>query len=475
MPNDTRQCEKRIAAPCNTETWMNRTWIPWMHTHTRQYEKKATALFHTEKSIHLTSIRWIRDCSRVQAAPVRGPDGRQLDIWCLLVMNKRPLTPASTIICRERKSLPGIPRQQRRAAPRYDVRSGCCAKEHVLGTHPAFPLWEHLHQMNTQNPSPLNADRDSAATNGRELVECIQGGWFMERSPLWPGQALALEVQRVLYQGRSRFQDILVFDSRAHGRVLVLDGAIQVTERDEFAYQEMITHLPMFAHPRPERVLVVGGGDGGVLREVLRHDAVDKMLEKVVLCELDEDVIRVSRDYLPGVSGGALDGTNAKVSIAIMDGAAFMQQHQSQFDVIITDSSDPLGPAESLYQEPFFRSMYAALREGGIACVQGESFWLHLDLIVSVVRILRSIFDVVEYASASVPTYPSGQIGFLLCGKGTVWRNGGRPRHAARRPSEKLQRHLRYYSPEMHESAFVLPPFVEKAIAGALQHPLEAS
>ncbi|KAF6005047.1 hypothetical protein F1559_004996 [Cyanidiococcus yangmingshanensis] len=305
-------------------------------------------------------------------------------------------------------------------------------------------------------------------SNGSEDLCCIRDGWFLERGALWPGQALALEVQQVLYSGRSCFQDILVFDSKAHGRVLVLDGAIQVTERDEFAYQEMITHVPMFVHPRPTRVLVVGGGDGGVLREVLRHDGQGTALEQVVLCELDEEVIRVSRKYLPGVSEGALDGSNPKVSIAIMDGAAFMQQHEEQFDVIITDSSDPLGPAESLYQEPFFRSMYAALRDGGIACIQGESIWLHLDLIARVIQILKGIFEMVDYATASVPTYPSGQIGFLLCGKGAVWREDRSASRPVRKPSEPMQRQLRYYSPEMHSSAFVLPPFVQRAISGAL-------
>ncbi len=307
--------------------------------------------------------------------------------------------------------------------------------------------------------------------NGCEALCCIRDGWFLERGELWPGQALALQVQRVVYSSRSRFQEILVFDSKAHGRVLVLDGAIQVTERDEFAYQEMITHVPMFLHARPERVLVVGGGDGGVLREVLRHDNQDATLAKAVLCELDEEVIRVSRKYLPGVSGGALEGTNPKVSIEIMDGAAFMQQHQEEFDVIITDSSDPLGPAESLYQEPFFRSMYAALRDGGVACIQGESIWLHLDLIARVMHVLGNIFDMVDYASASVPTYPSGQIGFLLCGKGTVWREGQRPNQPLRLLSESMQRQLRYYSPEMHKAAFVLPPFVERAIASARNCP----
>jgi len=163
---------------------------------------------------------------------------------------------------------------------------------------------------------------------GKDL---IIDGWFMERGVLWPGQAMSLQVTEILYHGRSDFQDILVFSTPKHGNVLVLDGVIQVTEKDEFAYQEMITHLPMYSHPNPKRVLVIGGGDGGVLREVVKH----KSVESVTICEIDKDVIEISKKFLPYTACGY---DNEKVTVKIMDGNVFMANNPGTFDVIITDS-----------------------------------------------------------------------------------------------------------------------------------------
>ena len=196
-------------------------------------------------------------------------------------------------------------------------------------------------------------------------MDLIIDGWFHERGVLWPGQAMSLKVKKVLDHHRSDFQDILVFESESHGNVLVLDGVIQVTERDEHAYQEMITHLPLFAHPNPKKVLVIGGGDGGVLREVARHKGVEEIVE----CEIDEGVIKVSKKYLPSLAKGYDD---PRVTVKIMDGAKFMEENQDSFDVIITDSSDPVGPASVLFETPFYNAMYKSLREGGIVCTQGK-------------------------------------------------------------------------------------------------------
>lgn len=195
-------------------------------------------------------------------------------------------------------------------------------------------------------------------------TDLIVDGWFHERGVLWPGQAMSLEVKEVLDHHRSRFQDVLVFRSANHGTVLVLDGVIQVTERDEFAYQEMIAHIPLCAHPDPKRVLVIGGGDGGVLREIARHKGV----EEIVICEIDEDVINVSKKYLPSLARGYDD---PRVKVHVMDGAEFLANHMDYFDVIITDSSDPVGPASVLFETPFYDSMYGSLRDGGIVCTQG--------------------------------------------------------------------------------------------------------
>lgn len=181
---------------------------------------------------------------------------------------------------------------------------------------------------------------------------------------MWPGQAMTLKVNQVLHHEKSKYQDVLVFESSDYGTVLVLDNVIQCTERDEFAYQEMITHLAMNSHPNPKSVLVIGGGDGGVLREVVKHDTV----EKAILCDIDEAVIRVSKKYLPGMSIGY---QHPKTETYVGDGFKFLEDRKNEFDVIITDSSDPEGPAESLFQKPYFQLLFGALKEGGVITTQG--------------------------------------------------------------------------------------------------------
>ncbi|KAK1081585.1 putrescine aminopropyltransferase [Friedmanniomyces endolithicus] len=156
---------------------------------------------------------------------------------------------------------------------------------------------------------------------------------------------MTLKVNQIVHHEKSKYQDVLIFESSDYGMVLVLDNVIQCTERDEFAYQEMITHLGMFSHPNPKRVLVIGGGDGGVLREIVKHESV----EEAVLCDIDEAVIRLSKKYLPGMSVG-FQHPNVKVHIG--DGFKFLEDKKDTFDVIITDSSDPEGPAESLFKKP---------------------------------------------------------------------------------------------------------------------------
>jgi len=285
-------------------------------------------------------------------------------------------------------------------------------------------------------------------------MDLIIDGWFHERGELWPGQAMSIKVKEVLYHGRSKFQDVLVFSSTNHGTVLVLDGVIQVTEKDEFAYQEMMTHIPLFAHPNPEKVLVIGGGDGGILREIAKHPGV----KEIYICELDADVIKYSKQYLPSLAIGYDD---PRVTVKIMDGAKFMEENQDNFDVIITDSSDPIGPASVLFETPFYNAMYSSLRDGGIVCTQGENVWLHLDIIKPLMDSIKQNYSSVEYAYTTIPTYPSGQIGFIIAGK-----NRGSCVKPVREPTAEQTDTLRYYSTEIHQAAFVLPAFAKKAIYG---------
>ncbi|CAG8436086.1 755_t:CDS:2 [Ambispora gerdemannii] len=283
----------------------------------------------------------------------------------------------------------------------------------------------------------------------------INDGWFREKETLWPGQAMCLKVKEILHVEKSLYQDVLVFKSETYGTVLVLDGVIQCTERDEFSYQEMITHLALNSHPDPRKVLVIGGGDGGVLREVIKHESV----EEVTLCDIDEAVIRVSKKHLPGMAVGF---NHDKVKVFIGDGFPFLADKVKSFDVIITDASDPVGPAESLFQVKYFELMRNALRPGGIISTQGECQWLHLSLIKEVQTYCRSLFPVVEYAFTTIPTYPSGQIGFTVC----CIEEGRNLRKPIRRFTPEQEAKLfRYYNAEVHEAAFALPQFTKNALA----------
>lgn len=283
----------------------------------------------------------------------------------------------------------------------------------------------------------------------------IQNGWFSEINKQWPGQALSLEVEEVLFEGKSKYQDIIVFKSASHGKVLVLDGVIQCTESDEFSYQEMITFLPLNSHPCPKKVLIIGGGDGGVIREVIKHPAV----ESIVLCEIDEKVIEVSKKYLPKMACGF---SSSKLTQFIGDGFEYMKEHVNEFDVIITDSSDPVGPAESLFQRGYYELMKKALKPDGILCCQGECLWLDLSLIKSMVDFSKDLFPVVNYGFTTIPTYPCGQIGFIMCSKNKDTRFEDPV--TVFTESEVEQMGLKYYNAEVHKSAFVLPQFAKKKL-----------
>ncbi|MCJ1366009.1 putrescine aminopropyltransferase [Acarospora aff. strigata] len=305
----------------------------------------------------------------------------------------------------------------------------------------------------------------------------IKDGWFREISNMWPGQAMTLKVNQILHHEKSKYQDVLIFESSDYGTVMVLDNVIQSTERDEFAYQEMITHLAMNSHPNPRKVLVIGGGDGGVLREVVKHETV----EEAVLCDIDEvdhihipnhlqnkvtntlaipqSVIRLSKKYLPGMSIGF---QHPSVRTHIGDGFKFLADKKNEFDVIITDSSDPEGPAESLFQKPYFELLHGALREGGVITTQGsENQWLHLSMITALKKSCKEVFPTVEYAYTTIPTYPSGQIGFMVCCKDPERDLKTPVRSWSVEEEEKL---CRYYSREIHGASFVLPVFARKAL-----------
>ena len=231
---------------------------------------------------------------------------------------------------------------------------------------------------------------------------------------------------------------------------------IQFTERDEAAYQEMITHLPLFAHPNPKNVLIIGGGDGGVLREVCRHSCV----ENVVMVEIDPEVCRISKKYFPTTMATAFD--DPRVTLLHDDGAKFLRETPLRFDAVIVDSSDPVGPAESLFEASFFGLVKQALAPGGIMCTQGECLMLHLDLIEELLGRCGNLFPVVQYAYTSVPSYPSGQIGFIICST-----NPSLDLCTPSRVDPSMNSLLHYYSPGVHASSFVLPKYAAERLSSA--------
>ena len=308
----------------------------------------------------------------------------------------------------------------------------------------------------------------ASSSSSTDRVDLLMKGWFSEVNSQWPGQALSLQVGEVLFDQRSPYQHVVVLQSATWGKVLVLDGVIQLTERDEMAYQEMIAHLPLFSHPHPEHVLIIGGGDGGVIREVVKHPSV----QSITICEIDRLVIDVGKRFFPSVAAAWDD---PRVTLHEGDGAVFMARPDclSRYDVIITDSSDPIGPAQSLFESPFYKAMYAALRPGGRICTQAESIWINLDLIRRLLRDALAIFANAEYATTQIPTYPAGQIGFLLCSKDKERpsrgsRGGASSRVTCATPARKVPKgdadRFRFYTSALHAAAFVLPAFVQRTV-----------
>uniref|UniRef100_T1GJI1 PABS domain-containing protein n=1 Tax=Megaselia scalaris TaxID=36166 RepID=T1GJI1_MEGSC len=284
-------------------------------------------------------------------------------------------------------------------------------------------------------------------------MDAIRNGWFSElQDTLWPGQSFSLKVKKVIHEEKSNSKTSK-FWKQTFGMCLVLDGIIQCTLRDEFSYQEMISFLPLCCHPNPEKVLIVGGGDGGVAREVVKHPLV----KEVHQVEIDDRVVELSKQYLPSMACGFKD---PKVKLTIGDGFDYMKNHKNEFDVIITDSSDPVGPAISLFQESYYELMKNALRPGGIVCSQGGTYWTDLEHIKKTIEGCKNHFAQASYALTSVPSYPCGHIGFVI---GSLDGKANLKEPAVTFTKEQIDKlNLRYYSSDVHRSAFAVPRYVEK-------------
>ncbi|MDA8326809.1 MAG: polyamine aminopropyltransferase [Nitrospiraceae bacterium] len=274
---------------------------------------------------------------------------------------------------------------------------------------------------------------------------------FIESAPFVPVEC-GYEVEKILYKGRSRFQEIVVIENPDFGRMLLLDGTVQITEADEFFYHEMLAHPVLHAHPDPRNVAVIGGGDGGVVREVLKH----KSVQKVYFIEIDEKVIEVSRKFFPSVSSGIAD---ARVEVRPMDGAEFVKKApRGGIDVIIVDSTDIMGFARSLYTKDFFSSVKNCLGENGFFVSHSESLIYHKETVRKVQEILKGSFPVVDLYTTTIATYPGNWWAFAV-GSASL-----DPRQVRR----KFEIETKYYDDEIHAQSFITPKFYRKLMEDKL-------
>ena len=280
--------------------------------------------------------------------------------------------------------------------------------------------------------------------------------WIEEKFSDFLG--LRIKVEKVLFSGKSEFQTVDVVETKGHGKMLLNDGLIMVTERDEFAYHDMISHVPLFVHPQPKNVLVIGGGDGGTAREVLRHDSV----ENCTMVEIDGMVVDACKAHIPQTSK---DLDHPKMRLIIGDGVKFVKETTEKFDVIIVDSTDPIGPAQPLFGEAFYQDVYNCLTDDGIVVSQGESSWYAMDIQQSLLSVLNAVFPSSYLYSFSNLTYPGGLWSFTFASKKYHPCHDFKPERV-----ERSGLAFDYYNANLHKAAFALPSFAIKGLKGLIDN-----
>ncbi len=270
--------------------------------------------------------------------------------------------------------------------------------------------------------------------------------WFTEE--LHSYYRKGIRVKRVLADERTQYQHIQVVETEFFGNALILDGIIQLTERDNMGYHEMIVHVPMLAVGQPKRVLIVGGGDGGSLQQVLRYPSV----EEALVCELDQRVVDLSREHFASFSDPWSD---PRAKLLVRDAFGFLEENPGQFDVIISDTTDPIGMAERLFSDEFYKLMVRALTPTGAASTQCEQPFFDTELIKQIYKSAKTLTKYPAYYYANIPTYPGGGIGFMYVSN-TPWENG------LKTPLPSGMNN--YINPEIHKAAFALPEFFRKEL-----------
>jgi len=262
-----------------------------------------------------------------------------------------------------------------------------------------------------------------------------------------PSLGFSCKITETLKMEQTPFQHLAVVVTEQFGRMLLLDGMVMTTDIDEYVYHEMISMIALNSHPNPQNVLIIGGGDGGALREVVRHPQV----QKGILVEIDEKVILASRQYFPELS---CSFDNPKSEVIVDDGIKYVQEHKNQFDVILVDSTEPVGPAVQLFSTEFYQDCFAALKDDGILVVQSESPFFNAPVIKQAFGGIGQVFPITKLYSASIPTYPSGLWTF------TVGSKKYHPEQVVNRPDLTYK----YYNESVHQAAFSLPGFVRNII-----------
>jgi spermidine synthase len=278
--------------------------------------------------------------------------------------------------------------------------------------------------------------------------------WLHET--LYKTYCQSFQVDTILEQHKTLFQDLLVFENQEFGRVLVLDGAIQLTTRDEFIYHEMMSHVPIISHGNVKDVLIIGGGDGGIAREVLKHPGI----QSVTLVEIDEGVVTASKRYFPQVCQGVFE--HPKFKLLIEDGVKFVQAQKQAYDVIITDSNDPIGPAKVLFTDTFYGSCKQALRKDGILVTQNGDFFMQPHEYKDTYRHLQFLFKDATFFLANVPTYIGSYMTLGYASDQTSYRELSVATLQERIAKANLK--TRYYNAKMHQASFVLPQFLLESL-----------
>ncbi len=268
------------------------------------------------------------------------------------------------------------------------------------------------------------------------------------------GQRFAID--EICFESRTEVQHLLIFHNAKFGRVMALDGVVQTTERDEFYYHEMMAHVPLFAHGEPRRVLIIGGGDGGLLREVVKH----RKVEHVTQVEIDAAVVDMAKTWFPDHSRGAFD--DPRFHLVIADGAEFVRTAEDSWDAILIDSTDPIGPGEVLFSNPFYQQCKRILAPGGVMVTQNGVPFMQLDEVTKTARAFRDLFADWHFYGVAVPTYIGGMMTLGWATQDATLRSQKAAVLEERFAAAAIE--TRYYTPAIHAGAFALPRFVEQAI-----------